>query len=168
MQKIIWQNNQKWEKYNEGDVQKAIGSTIDEWIAKNKLQSPEKEKAEAIKTQLLSDMGGKDVKWMIESFTTMRTQLISTMATDSAKDAKGSTAYQATKDAGDQAEKSLLNSFEEKWKNLAELFLQAQKIAQKKVKDWINRSEQANAKWIIESRWAQENARKKITIWWPT
>ncbi len=158
----------KWEKYNEGDVQKAIGNTIDEWIAKNKLQSPEKEKAEAIKAQLLSDMGGKDVKWMIESFTTMRTQLMSTMATDSAKDAKWGIDVKTSQDSIAQWEKNLQNSFEEKWKNLAELFLLAQKKAQDKVKEWIGISKKANVQWSIESRWAGKEARDKITIWWPT
>ena len=159
----------KWEKYNESDVQKAIGGSIDEWITKNKLQSPEKEKADAIKTQLLSDMGGKDVKWMIESFASMRTELIRTMAVDSAKDAKGAIDAKSYWDTNTQSQEvSLQKSFEDKWKSLAELFLQAQKKAQDKIKLSIDTSNVAQKKWNIESTWAQENVREKITLWWPT
>lgn len=158
----------KWEKYNEADCSKAISNTVDGWIKKNNLQSPEKEEAELIQQKLQKSLEWKDIKWMIETFAQFRTQLISAMAIDSAKDWKGAKDFSDAQRREKREQDKTQESFLDLWKRLAEQFKSAQEKAQKQLKDWIQASNGAKKDWDIEAWKSRKSAKESVDLWWPT
>lgn len=157
----------KWEKYNESDCSKAISNTVDWWIKKNNLQSPEKEKAEAIQQELQKSLEWKDIKGMIDTFTQFRTQLMSAMAVDSAKDSKGANDFAENEKKKKWELDKTQESFLDLWKQLAEQFRSAQEKAQKKLKEGMQVSKGAKKSWDIEAWKSRESALESVA-WWPT
>ncbi len=143
----------------------AINNTVQSGIDQANLWKEDKEKAENIKQQMMEGLNGKSPQEMIQEYAKFRTELLSVLATDSAKDqtwndqSRKFEKEQKSKewekqDFADKVSKSISQYAQELWD-----------ILKKKAKLAESQMQNAKKDWNQESRWAQEQAFEALSRW---